>query len=125
MVDVNNLPTKLGLTIMNFDDALLYIEQDLKTNKITSRWLSDKRHPKIPRYLWPENIKLGAIPKFCETRVPPRTRFDIDEILRANGLRSYMPIQMCRISHGLQMTDFIWIKFDGEEDLHYEDIKIR
>lgn len=108
--------------IMNKDKPLMEVYYDLNTAK--SIWL-DEKHPKIPRCMWPENINTKSISIFCEKRQPPRTRIGIEDILKQYGLREYMPIQMCKISHGIPHEDFLWIRFDGQEDVTYDSIKIR
>lgn len=94
--------------------------------KAGSEWLTDKRHIKIPRTLYPENITSLDINRFCETRQPPRTRFDIDYLLKHKyKMREYLPIQMCMKSRGITHSDDLWLLFEGQEKLKYEDITVR
>lgn len=90
-----------------------------------SEWLTTERHLNIPRYMYPENITIAGISRFCESRQPPRTRYDIDRLLKCYGLREYMPIQMCRISHGVTHSDDLWLLFEGQEKCNYADISVR
>lgn len=91
-----------------------------------SEWLTSFRHPKIPPSLYPEKITPKAISDFCESRQPPRTRFDIDYLLAYKyKLREYLPIQMCRISHGITHSDDLWMLFENQEKPEYENIKVR
>lgn len=110
------------ITIYNYDTPILKIRSD--GIKAQAQWVGPK-HIKIPRYIYPENITPQGISRFCETRQPPRTRFDIDRILKAYGLREYLPIQMCRISHGVTHADHLWMLFDGQEKPRYADITVR
>lgn len=108
--------------IMNKDNPILDVKYDL--TKAESKWLGEK-HIKIPRGMFPENITVKNISAFCESRQPPRTRVDIDRILREKyDMREYLPMQMCKKSHGITMADFLWIKFD-DEDITYEDVRVR
>lgn len=110
------------ITIYNFDTSIMQISSDGINSQ--SKWIGP-RHIKIPRYLYPENITPQGISKFCETRQPPRTRFDIDRILKIYGLREYLPIQMCRISHGITHEDDLWMLFEGQVKPKYADITVR
>ena len=108
--------------IMNKDNPILDVKYDL--TKAESKWLGEK-HIKIPRGMFPENITVKNISAFCESRQPPRTRVDIDRILREKyDMREYLPMQMCKKSHGITMSDFLWMKFD-DEDIMYEDVRVR
>lgn len=108
--------------IMNKNNPILDVKYDLTTAE--SKWLGEK-HIKIPRGMFPENITVKSISAFCESRQPPRTRVDIDRILREKyDMREYLPIQMCKKSHGITMADFLWMKFD-DEDIRYEDVRVR
>lgn len=95
--------------------------------KAKSEWLTNIRPSrKIPYYIYPESITFEDIQRFCETRQPPRTRYDIDDILRRDyGLRVYQPIQMCRISRGVTMDDDLWLLFEGEEQVPYATFSVR
>ena len=107
---------------MNKDNPILDVKYDLTTAE--SKWLGEK-HIKIPRGMFPENITVKSISAFCESRQPPRTRVDIDRILREKyDMREYLPMQMCKKSHGITMEDFLWMKFDNE-DITYDDIRVR
>ena len=108
--------------IMNKDNPILDVKYDLTTAE--SKWLGEK-HIKIPRGMFPENITVKSISAFCESRQPPRTRVDINRILREKyDMREYLPMQMCKKSHGITMADFLWMKFD-DEDITYENVRVR
>lgn len=63
--------------------------------------------------------------KFVELRCVPRTRMDIDRILEKYDLISYNAFAMIRKNHGRSVSDYIWIKFDGEDVDYDRDIKLR
>lgn len=51
-------------------------------------------------------------------------RPDIRELLAAQGLTAYIPLDIIRKTHGASYNDFLWIKFPGEE-LRAEDVLVR
>lgn len=91
-----------------------------------SEWLSNFRHPNIFPYMHPERITVPAISKFCESRLPPRNRVNIDELLRRKyKLTAYQPIQMCKVTRGITHSDDLWLLFEGEEPVPYDSITVR
>lgn len=78
----------------------------------------------IPKKFLKPEANFQDLLDFMESRVAPRTRYDIDDILKRYDLCDYQPYAMCRKSHGRKMTDYIWLKFD-DEDITYADIKLR
>jgi hypothetical protein len=65
--------------------------------------------------------------KFLETRCVPRTRVDIDNLLKQKyNLREYSALGIVKRTHGVSMNDYIWIKFEGEdESINFESTKVR
>lgn len=115
---------KHSITILNREKEIMRINWDTDTKEVTSEWLGEY-HFKIPRTIYPENITWKNVMNWLETRTVPRTRFGIEELLRVKfKLREYNPYLMCKMSHGLSMSDYIWLKFDNEE-IDYDSIKIR
>ena len=74
--------------------------------------------------LMPNKINANNVMHWLESRCPDRDRADIDYLLRANGIREYHPVWICKKSHGLTMSDNIWLKFD-DEAIDYDSIKLR
>lgn len=111
--------------IMSENDPQIEITwEPLVHNSMKLRILTDNLSIKIPHYLRSENATFNDFINFLETRCPPRTRFNIDDILRRYGLKFYDPMGMCRKSYGRSATDYLWIDFD-DSGLRWEDIKIR
>ena len=110
-----------SLEILNKDKVILYVYWE--HNKIHSVWKAEP-HIKIPKYIYPENITLENLLKWMETRVVPRTRFGIEDILKEYGLPEYHPYWICKQTHGITMSDYLWVRFEGET-LKYDDIAIR
>lgn len=78
----------------------------------------------VPKYIYPDRITYKNYERFLCTRLPDKTRDDIDDILKNYGLREFQPVKMCRLSHGRNMTDFLWLRFD-DEHVTFDDIKLR
>lgn len=119
---MENINLGYGFTIMHMDSPVLHISvgPDLKA---TSTVLG-KPVLNVPPTLYPDQVSMRNIEKWLESRVPDKHREDIDHILERYGLPDFMPLQMCMKSHGRNMTDFVWVKFDGEE-LTFNDIRLR
>lgn len=118
---------KRSLTIMWKDEPQVEIKWEAsKFNSVTTRVLAGRLSPKVPRILLQQHPEFKHVLDFLESRCVPRTRIDINDILRAYGLREYNPMLMCRKSHGRSPTDFIWVKFDDDpEDITWDKIKLR
>ena len=68
---------------------------------------------------------MADVGELFESRCFPRERRNCDQLLADLGLDHYSPLEIVRKTHGRQLEDYCWIKFDGE-DLDYErDIKLR
>ena len=62
---------------------------------------------------------------FLESRCFPRERPNCGQLLSDLGLTDYVPLSIVEKTHGRQLEDYCWIRFEGE-DLDYErDIKLR
>lgn len=62
---------------------------------------------------------------FLESRCFPEARFNAEELLADLGLEYYSPLNIVRKTHGRQLEDYCWIRFDGEELDYEKDIKLR
>ena len=122
MYDIN-IPN--GFTIMKKDIHQMKVTWDDKLN-IRSEWLTeDWFHSFILPQMYPENITMGKMLDWLETRTVSRTRIGLDVLLRdLYKIDEYSPLLMTRLDHGVIYGDFTWIKWDGE-DLTYDDIRVR
>lgn len=60
---------------------------------------------------------------FLERRVFPKVRWD-DEMRSFYGLEDWSPLEICKITNGLMVADFLWIKFpDDDPNMTWEDVK--
>ena len=62
---------------------------------------------------------------FFESRCFPKERRNCRQILEDLGLDEYVPLEIVRKTHGRQLEDYCWIKFEGEELDYERDIKLR
>ena len=94
---------------------------------VTVKNFTGKKHPLVP-YVMKEDIEykisIMDLNKFLETRCFPRTRYNVEELLKKYDLRFYYPYGICVKSHGVSMTDFLWLRFDNER-LTYDDVRLR
>jgi len=68
---------------------------------------------------------LADVGRFFESRCFPKERRNCRQLLDDLGLQEYIPLDIVRKTHGRQLEDYCWIRFEGE-DLEYErDIKLR
>lgn len=108
--------------VMWYDEPQLIVRYTLFD--IESELCVEKPIILVPKAIYPDRITYKNFEKFLESRLPDKTRDDMPEILRRYGLRDFMPVKMCRKSHGRNMTDFLWLRFDDEK-LCYNDIRLR
>ena len=70
-------------------------------------------------------LSMRDFERLLENRCFPRERRNCKQLLADLGLEYYTPLGIVRKTHGRQLEDFSWIRFEGE-DLDYErDIKLR
>lgn len=119
---VNRNAKHTKVEVMWYDEPQLIIRYTLFD--IESELCVPKPIILIPKAIYPDRITYENYAKFLEERLPDKTRDDMPEILRRYGLRDFMPVKMCRKSHGRNMTDFLWLRFD-DEPLCFNDIRLR
>ena len=117
------------ITILNKDIPILRIEKE-KMN-VTSQWITTKNIQEFDktfiakcRKLFPENISFKNFNDFLESRCLDKRRKDMDYWLKYYDIPSYNPFWICKKTHGVIPTDFIWMKFDDEK-LVFSDVKFR
>ena len=62
---------------------------------------------------------------FYESRCFPKERENCKEILNLMGLDYYDEEAICRITHGTQFDDFMWMNFSDGEQVTFEGIRLR
>ena len=68
---------------------------------------------------------IADVSRFLESRCFPRERRNCRQLLLDLGLEEYIPLEIVRKTHGRQLEDYCWIKFEGEELDYEKDIKLR
>lgn len=63
--------------------------------------------------------------EFYEDRCFPEDRQNRNEILDLMGLPCYDPEMICRVTHGTQFDDFLWMNFSDGEQKTFEEIRLR
>lgn len=61
--------------------------------------------------------------QLLKERVMCEERWDTKQ-LNHIGLTEYNFFKILKITHGVDIDDFFWLKFDGE-DISYDDVKVR
>lgn len=116
---------RTGFTIYEREEPILYISWEIgDPYSLTFEKKAKERPIELHSKIWDGLIDWVGVMKFLESRSVPRTRVDIEDILRRYGLREYDALQMCKKSHGRSMSDYLWLKFDGE-NISYADVKLR
>ncbi len=72
---------------------------------------------------FPNSKTFKNIASILKSRVICRERCT-DEMLESMGLKEYNVYDILRSTHGVDIDDFIWFKFDGE-DITWEDVRAR
>ena len=63
--------------------------------------------------------------EFFKDRCFPQERTNSKQILRNLGIDCYEPELICRKTHGMQFDDFMWLQFNDEPQVYWNDIKLR
>lgn len=62
---------------------------------------------------------------FLKDRCYEDNRADLPVILKQAGLSSNNPYEWVKVSHGVTYEDFFWIRFEGEDNLTWNDVRVR
>jgi len=72
-----------------------------------------------------QNPNIADVSRFFESRCFPKEQRNCKQLLEDLGLEEYIPLDIVRKTHGRQLEDYCWIKFEGEELDYEKDIKLR
>ena len=116
-----NILKPLKFDIMVKKELCVKVEIDRINKKLILETYTDEKvnNP----FRMPEPKIINAM-EFIESRCFPRERGNCDELLKRLGLDEYDPVAITRITRGLMMDDYMWIRYEGD-DVTYEEIKIR
>ena len=78
---------------------------------------------KLVCHLCPRAKTLMAVVAALKERIICEERFD-EEIQKILGLKEYNLYKILRKTHGVDVDDFIWLKFD-DEDITWDDVRVR
>lgn len=74
---------------------------------------------------FPASAKLLDILSILKDRVICEERCD-KYMLKSMGLTEYNVYDILRVTHGVDIDDFIWLKFDEDKsDLCWDDVRVR
>ena len=72
------------------------------------------------------NMENGySVLKFLQTRVFPYERDDREILLKSIGLSEYNVYESLRKTHGVDVDDYWWFKFDEEGEVKFKEIHPR
>lgn len=72
---------------------------------------------------FPRSTTFESITAILKERVICEARCD-EFMLKSMGLDHYNVYDILRVTHGVDIDDFIWFKFD-DEDITWEDVRVR
>lgn len=127
----NNKPPKP----VEYTDDLRYLEFEVfDENTLVATVFVDTQEGivKVEQFtdlipLRPFNMEPITIPNvidFLESRCFPRTRANADQLLKDLGVSIYDPIAITKRTHGLQLEDYMWVRYKGDTTT-YDQIKLR
>jgi len=71
------------------------------------------------------NPTIADVSRFFQSRCFPKERRNCKQLLEDLGLEEYNPLEIVKKTHGRQLEDYCWIKFEGEKLDYNRDIKLR
>lgn len=103
---------------MHEDDVVAHVECYADTGEVRCTELTNVKHW---LFMGKRPHTIPYVLQKLESRCPPRTRPDIDEILEYLGVSSYSVLDIVRKTHARMAGDALWMRFEGET-LTYADI---
>ena len=71
---------------------------------------------------FPDNASLNTILLFMKSRCYEDGRVDLKKILDSFHMSNNDPIEWCKKTHGVNYSDFYWIKFNNE-NITWDEVK--
>ena len=108
---------------MKYDEVVTHVVANVKEGKFDFVNYTDDKIDKAFGYR--ETITEKDFNDFLEYRCFPKERANCKDILKGLGLEKvgYNPLSIVRITHGVMVHDRYWIRFKGEENLVYEEVR--
>ena len=105
------------------DQVTADVEVDYATKTVTCRAYTEDI------YALPFGVNtspsIADLNRFLESRCFPKDRRNCRQILDDLGLEEYIPLEIVRKTHGRQLEDYCWIRFEGEALDYERDIRLR
>lgn len=70
-------------------------------------------------------VNMTRIYNFLKSRCYEDNYAGLDEVLEKAGMTWNNPWEWCKITHGVTYDDFLWIRYPDENDIKWEDVKVR
>ena len=106
---------------LNKDTVNAHVEVNLKTHEVVCIEYTDF----LPhQFLGKRPHTIDSVNDALEARCFESTHHHRDRLLRQLGLQQYNPLDIVRITHGVMLHDFNWIRF-ADENLKYEDVMVK
>ena len=112
----------LEFEIFNCDKLIYIVRYDYATKKLDITNFSEFF---LDKGLLKGVDTMDALCDWFETRCFLRTREDADFHLEALGLTEYSPYNIVRKTNGALFEDNYWIRWQGQEDLTWNDVNPR
>lgn len=114
--------TFLKFTVMWKNEKCADVIIDKDRNVSVKKYKDDKDVTKMP--FGGSNTDIHRIADFFESRWYERARPDFDYLLTVIDSIDNI-YEIVKKTHGVMFEDYIWVKFEGEDDLKWEDVRIR
>jgi len=105
------------------DRTLASVEADYKTKVVSVKNFTED--PVERPFGVREKPTISDLDNFFKSRCFPEERYNKKAVLKAIGVDYYDPFLIVEKTHGRQLDDYMWVKFEGEELDYERDIKLR
>ena len=114
---------RIKFDFMCKDRVLASVEADYEAKTVSALNFTDD--PVERPFGVRENPTIADLNSFFKNRCFPEERYNRKAILKALEVDCYDPFLIVQKTHGRQLDDYMWIKFEGEELDYERDIKLR
>jgi hypothetical protein len=104
----------LEFEVLEHDDVIAKVNVDYVNQKVEV-WQDENVSPVFLPFPNKQQISVGDVLDYFESRCFPRTRHHADQILQSLGLKEYVASDIVKQTHGVLYDDYIWIRFSNEE----------
>jgi hypothetical protein len=104
----------LQFEVLEHDRVIARVKLDYM-NQTAHFWQDKEVSPVFLPFPGKQEILVGDVLDYFESRCLPRTRHLIEKVLQSLELSDYVPTEIVKQTHGVLYDDYIWIRFSGEE----------